>query len=250
MNLAKGPTPDDPRMLATGHQVLTFTSDLDREILVRVERVAVRDDALTASRAASLALFRQLFPDEVLSPGQLAAVSTVSLMAAGLDPARADILYQELGDCRAFNVLHELFQLLDEAVRNSGGAVVKTVGEGILAAFDGPASAVKLGLQLEGVLRKSELTRSLRLRIGIHRGTALAANINDHLDYFGTTSRQVLKLCGQARDGELALSPSVAADPEVAAILKARGIEPVIEIVENLGLPYVARMTVTNMTMP
>ena len=102
IHLAKGPVPDDPRTLATGHQVLTFANDLDREILVRVERVAVRDDALTASRAASLALFRQLFPDEVLSPGQLAAVSTVSLMAAGLDPAQADILYQELGDCSGF----------------------------------------------------------------------------------------------------------------------------------------------------
>ena len=58
-------------------------------------------------------------------------------------------------------------------------------------------------------------------------------------------SRQVLKLCSQVRDGELALSPSVASDPEVAAILKARGIEPVIEFVDNLGLPYVAHMTVT-----
>jgi eukaryotic-like serine/threonine-protein kinase len=245
MNLGTGPAPEDPRTLRTGHQVLTFASELDREILVRVERTAVRDDALTASRAASLALFRQLFPDEVLSPGQLAAVSTVSLMAVQLDPAQTDILYHELGDSRVFNVIHELFQLLDEAVRSAGGAVVKTVGEGLLAVFDDPASPVRLGLQLEGHLRKSELTRSLRLRIGIHRGTALAANINDHLDYFGTTARQVLKLCSQVRDGELALSPSVASDPEVAALLEASGIEPEIEFVEHLGMPYVARIIVT-----
>jgi serine/threonine protein kinase/class 3 adenylate cyclase len=245
VNLATGPSPDDPRTLAAGHQVLTFTSQLDREILVRVERVAARDDALTASRAASLALFRQLFPDEVLSPGQLATVSTVSLMAVQLDPAQADILYQELGDSRAFNVIHELFQLLDEAVRESGGAVVKTVGEGLLAAFDGPASAVQLGLQLPARLKKGEMTRNLRLRIGIHRGTALAANINDHLDYFGATSRQVMKFCRHARDGELVLSPGVSTDIEVAALLKARGLEPSIELVESLGLPYVARIAVT-----
>ena len=205
----------------------------------------MRDDALTASRAASLALFRQLFPGEVLSPGQLAAVSTVTLMAVQLDPAQADRLYQELGDSRAFNVIHELFRLLDEAVRDAGGAVVKTVGEGLLAAFEDPASAVGLGLQLEGHLRKSELTRNLRLRIGIHRGTALAANINDHLDYFGTTARQVLKLSSQIQDGELALSPSVASDPEVAALLEARGIEPEVDFVEHLGLPYFARIVVT-----
>jgi eukaryotic-like serine/threonine-protein kinase len=245
INLAKGPAPDDPRTLRAGHQVLTIASELDREILVRIERVAVRDDALTASRAASLALFRQHFPGEVLSPGQLAAVSTVTLMAVQLDPAQADILYQELGDSRAFNVIHELFQILDGAVRDAGGAVVKTVGEGLLAAFQNPASAVGLGLQLEGHLRKSELTRNLRLRVGIHRGTALAANINDHLDYFGTTARQVLKLSSQIQDGELALSPSVASDPEVAALLEARAIEPEVAFVEHLGLPYFARILVT-----
>jgi len=245
MNLAKGPAPDDPRTLRAGHQVLTFASELDREILVRVERVAMRDDALTASRAASVALFRQLFPDEVLSPGQLAAVSTVTLMAVQLDPAQADRLYLDLGDSRAFNVIHELFRLLDEAVRDAGGAVVKTVGEGLLAAFENPAAAVGLGLELEGHLRKSELTRCLRLRVGIHRGTALAANVNDHLDYFGTTARQVVKLSRQIQDGELALAPSVASDPEVAALLEGKGIEPEVDFGDDLGLPYFVRIVVT-----
>ncbi len=140
---------------------------------------------------------------------------------------------------------HELFRLLDEAVRDAGGAVVKTVGEGLLAAFENPASAVGLGLQLEEHLGKSELTRTLRLRTGIHSGMALAANINDHLDYFGTTARQVLKLSSQIQDGEVALSPGVASDPEVAALLEARGIEPRLDLGEDLGLPYFARIAVT-----
>jgi class 3 adenylate cyclase len=245
INLATGPAADDPRMLRAGHQVLTFASELDREILVRIERVAMRDDALTASRAASLALFRQLFPDEVLSPGQLAAVATVTLMAIQLDPAQADRLYQDLGDSRAFNVIHELFRILDGAVRDAGGAVVKTVGEGLLAAFEKPAAAVGLGLVVDGNLRQGELTCDLRLRTGIHRGMALAANINDHLDYFGTTARQVMKLCSQLQDGELALSPSVASDPEVAALLEDREIEPGIDFAENLGLPYFVRIVLT-----
>jgi eukaryotic-like serine/threonine-protein kinase len=246
IDLATGPAPDDPRTLRAGHQVLTLASKHDREILVRIERMAVRNDALTASRAASMGLFRQLFPGEVLSPGQLATISTVTLMTAQLDPAQADALYQELGDSRAFNVIHELFRLLDEAVREAGGAVVKTLGEGLLAAFENPASAVGLGLRLEGFLGKSELTRSLRLRVGIHRGRALAANINDHLDYFGTTARQVLKLSSHVQGGELALAPSVAADPEVAALFKARGIEPEIDTAEDLGLSYFARVVVNS----
>jgi len=45
--------------------------------------------------------------------------------------------------------------------------------------------------------------------------------------------------------GEVALSPSVASDPEVAALLEARGIEPEVDFVEHLGLPYFARIFVT-----
>ena len=49
--------------------------------------------------------------------------------------------------------MHELFRVLDEAIRDAGGAVVKTVGEGLLAAFPDPASAVRLGLELQDASR-------------------------------------------------------------------------------------------------
>jgi class 3 adenylate cyclase len=242
IDLAAGPAPDSPRALHAGHQVLTLVNELERELVVRIERTAARTDALTAARAASHALFRELFPGEILTPGRLATVSTVTLLAVELDPARADALYQDLGDSRAFTVIHELFRLLDEAIRESGGAIVKTLGEGLLAAFDDPASAVRLGLELEALLARNELTRGLQLRAAIHRGTALAANLNDHLDYFGTTARQVIKLSSQVQGGELALAPAVAADSEVAGLLEARGIEPEVVSLEGQGLPYLIRV--------
>jgi class 3 adenylate cyclase len=121
--------------------------------------------------------------------------------------------------------------------------VVKTVGEGLLAAFGDPASAVRVGLQLATELTKSDLTRELRLRIAIHRGTALAANINDHLDYFGTTARMVFKLLQQVQGGELVLAPAVAADPEVAALLRSKGVEPEVATMPDAGVPHFARIT-------
>ncbi len=206
ISLAAGPAADHPRTLRAGHQVLTFFNELERELVVRIERTALRTDALTASRAGSLALFRELFPGEVLSPGQLATVSTVTLLVAELNPFQADALYQDLDDSRAFNVMQELFRLLGEAVRASSGAVVKTVGDGLLAAFPDPASAVRSGLEVQEHLR-SDLTRDLRLRVAIHRGTALAANINDHFDYFGSTARQVMKLTAHVERGRTGTVP-------------------------------------------
>ena len=242
ISLAAGPAPDHVRSLRAGHQVLTFFNELERELVVRVERTALRTDALTAARAGSLALFRELFPGEVLSPGQLATVATVTLLVAELDPLQADALYQDLDDSRAFNVLQAFFHLLDESIRKLDGAVVKTVGEGLLAAFPDPVSAVRWGLGLHEHLSHSDLARNLRLRAAIHRGTALAANINDHLDYFGLTARQVFKLSGQIQPNELALAPAVAADPGVAALLETRGIEPEVVTADTGGLPYLIRI--------
>jgi class 3 adenylate cyclase len=238
IDLAAGPAPDLPRVLRAGHQAITLANSLERELAVRIERTADRADALTAARAASLAQFRELFPNEVLGPGQLAAVSTVTLLAVELAPETAETLYRDLDDSRVFNVIHELFCLLDDAVREAGGAVVKTVGDGLLASFDDPPSAVRLALELENRLERSPQTGGLRLRQGINRGTALAANIKDHLDYFGTTARQVFKLAGLVQEGELALAPAVASDPEVASILHARGIEQDVVTIERFGLSH------------
>ncbi len=69
LDLAPGRTPVGPAGLRAGGQVLVLANGHDRELVVRVERTASRVDALTAARAASLALFRELFPDERAGAG-------------------------------------------------------------------------------------------------------------------------------------------------------------------------------------
>ncbi len=203
---------------------MTIFNPQSRELVVRIERTASHADALTAARAASLALFRELFPGEVLAPGQLATVLTVTFLVTALDRAQADAIYRERGDAQAFGVIHEHFQLLGEAIRRHGGAVVKTQGEGMVASFSDVTAAVRAALELPRALLADESTRTLRLRIGVHRGPALAATLNDQLDYFGATARQAAATLDHAGNGELVLTQPVAADPEVAVLLNERGI--------------------------
>src|SRR5262249_14818699 len=88
IDLASGPGSksgvEHPPALRPGRQVLVLYNGHDRELVVRVERTAPRRGALTAARAAAMALFRELFPGEVLAPGQLATVSTVTLLVTAL----------------------------------------------------------------------------------------------------------------------------------------------------------------------
>jgi serine/threonine protein kinase/class 3 adenylate cyclase len=213
LNLARAPGPGTARALHSGAQVLALSNDHDQELVARVERIAQRDDALTAARAASLALFRELFPDEVLSPGQLISIANVTLLVTALPGARQ--LYETLGDTKAFGRLHDHFRQLDDRIRREGGALVKTVGEGVVAAFQDASAAVRVALDLPS-------TAELRPGVVVHRGPAMAATINDHLDYFGASVNQAMALLETVRAGELVLTQSVAADPIVAAQLRDR----------------------------
>src|SRR5262249_36603558 len=105
LDLSRPPSVELPRVLRTGGQLFSLTNDGDQELLVRLERAAGRSDALTAARASSLALFRELFPDEALSPGQLITVTTLTFLVTDL--VAATQLYRDLGDARAFTLIHE-----------------------------------------------------------------------------------------------------------------------------------------------
>jgi class 3 adenylate cyclase len=101
---------------------------------------------------------------------------------------------------------------------------VKTVGEGLVAAFSESLAAVRAAIDLPAVLASKEITKSLRLRLGVHRGPAMAATLNGHLDYFGTTVNIASELPRLIRGDELVLTPEVAGDPPVAALLHASGL--------------------------
>jgi serine/threonine protein kinase/class 3 adenylate cyclase len=239
--LSRAPDPAWPRQLGTGRQVLTLTNDQPHELVARVERCAPRHDAVTAARASSLALFRELFPTEVLSPGQLVTMATVTLLLTDLD--QVDSLYDRLGDARAFTLLQGILRCLEETIVAEGGAVVKTIGEGLVAAFADPAAAVRAALpfltqQSSGLTNDNEPLLASYLRLGIHRGPVLAATQNDHLDYFGATVRQASGLTRFARGGEMVLTQAVAGDPQVATLLRGRGLE--IEVVPQTLPGHVA----------
>jgi serine/threonine protein kinase/class 3 adenylate cyclase len=209
-----------PLVLAAGAQRFSLSNRSDRELVVKVERVAPRDDALTAARASALPLFRALFPAETLSVGRSVGLETMTLVVTELDDP--DGLYERLGDARAFTAIHEQFEALGGCLREHGGALVKTVGEGIVASFSEPVAAVAAALELAHALAGHDPTRGLALRVGVHRGPVLVATINDHLDYFGNTARLAARLPRLAPPGGVILSPAVASDPGVATLLQAR----------------------------
>jgi class 3 adenylate cyclase len=122
------------------------------------------------------------------------------------------------------------FEILKAAVADEGGAIVKTMGDAIMAVFPRPVAAVRAMAHAQRWLAHpdqfalpNEISvppaslKPLALKAGVHCGPCLAINQNDRLDYFGSTVNFAARLCGLCTGTDLILSADAHADAEVAA---------------------------------
>ena len=201
---------------ATGEKgTITFVNDAGFELAALIEDRTWTREALTAPEVISLQAFRDLFAAATLRPGDEAGVSQVALLFTDLQGSTA--LYERVGDAAAFNIVREHFALLAGIVRDHDGAVVKTIGDAVMAAFGDPANAVKAALAMQAAIAG----RHLVLKLGVHVGPSVVVTLNDRLDYFGSTVNMAARLQGQSRGGDIVLSRAVADDPAVKPLLRA-----------------------------
>jgi class 3 adenylate cyclase len=209
------------RVTATGVEAIpageagtvAFANDAGFELAALIEDRTWTRDALTAPEVISLQVFRDLFAEATLRPGDEAGVSQVALLFSDLQGSTA--LYERVGDAVAFNMVREHFALLASIVRDHDGAVVKTIGDAVMASFGDPANAVKAALAMQSRIPDHELV----LKLGVHVGPSVVVNLNDRLDYFGSTVNMAARLQGQSRGGDIVLSRVVAGDPAVRPLL-------------------------------
>lgn len=173
--------------------------------------------ALTAHRASTLQVFRDLFSEQVLRPGDDVAIDQVALMFTDLRGSTA--LYRRIGDGPAYRLVRDHFALLARVVREHDGAVVKTIGDSIMAAFADPADAVRAALAARRAVGAGGGDATPAVRIGLHGGPCIAVTLNDRLDYFGSTVNLAARLEQQSRGGDVVVSDDLARDPAVAALL-------------------------------
>lgn len=197
---------------------IAFVNDAGFELAALIEDRTWTREALTAPEVISLQAFRDLFAEATLRPGDEAGVSQVALLFSDLQGSTA--LYERVGDAAAFNMVREHFALLASIVRDHDGAVVKTIGDAVMASFGDPAHAVKAALAMQARIVDHDLV----LKLGVHAGPSVMVTLNDRLDYFGSTVNMAARLQGQSQGGDIVLSRAVAGDPAVQPLLAGRPI--------------------------
>jgi class 3 adenylate cyclase len=216
-----------------------------RTLVVEDRRWA--QDALTAHEATTMQAFRDLFADAVLRPGDQVAIARIAFLFT--DIKGSTDLYNRVGDARAYGFVREHYAVLTRAVRENDGAVVKTIGDAVMAAFTDPANALDAALAIRDDI--ATFNRHLAaetgggvailVKIGLHSGACIAVTLNDRLDYFGSTVNLAARLQGESAGGDIVLSETMAEEPGIAERLMVLGAKVETARVKGFAEPVALR---------
>ena len=166
--------------------------------------------------------FRRLFRVQSLDEELALNVRHVALLFTDLVASTA--LYEVVGDVAAYARVRAHFRELHAATEICGGAVVKTMGDAIMAAFDSTLAAARAGVD---ILRRIEALNAtmppggtpLAVRIGVHAGPAIIVHAQGRLDYFGQVANIAARVQSLAGAASMCLSLDALRMPGVEAAL-------------------------------
>ena len=179
---------------------------------------------LTATRLLSNQTFHDLYRTATLDAGQRFKITSLTILFTDLRGSTA--LYDRVGDLAAFDLVRSHFGELLSAVASEGGAVVKTIGDAVMATFPTPDRAVRAAMAMRDAMRRSIRERGsedLALNIGLHAGPCLAVTLDDRQDYFGLSVNVASRVQSLAEPEAILATKSITENAEVASLVKKAG---------------------------
>ncbi len=208
----------------TGETHVSVRNETDEPMVVLLERSGWHAEIVLGSVIASLPDFLDLFATEAPAAGVELRVSALTLLFSDLTGSTA--LYERIGDARAFAVVGEHFADMTRAVTAHDGAIVKTMGDAVMADFSSPADALEAAVQMVHECVRAHGDLGLSVKIGLHEGPCLAVRANERLDFFGTTVNVAARLQALAHGGEIVIARDLLGHAGVARIIAAHGLRP------------------------
>ncbi len=181
---------------------------------------------LSGKKLLTTQTFRELFRTEVINSSEGIAVKDITFLFTDLKGSTA--MYDQIGDPKAYFLVRQHFDTLSQAIADKSGAVVKTIGDAVMAAFENPANAVDAALTMIEKIEafNQNISQPLYLKVGIHKGHSIAVTLNDRLDYFGQTVNIAARVQNLADANEIYVSSDVYNAPGVGETLRAHHVTP------------------------
>lgn len=208
----------EPEGAADGDTTIEIESHATYEDTILFERTGWSADVVLGSVIASFPDFLDLFATEAPAAGVELSVGSLVLLFTDLTGSTA--LYERVGDARAYAIVEDHFRQMGAAVSKHDGAIVKTMGDAVMATFTSPEDALLGAIDMVAVCEATHGDLGVHVKLGAHEGPCLAVRANDRLDYFGTTVNVAARLQAQAGPSELVVMRDVLEHRRVAELVE------------------------------
>jgi class 3 adenylate cyclase len=247
--LAGGQLIQDEEQLAAGKVRMTLQNRLGRPVVFgaftdprpsspeeKAAKLALASNPnfhrfFTVKELVTTQAFRDLFRAESI-PSQ-GGLGLKDLTVLFTDLKGSTELYSRMGDMRAYGLVGEHFGLLREVVAARGGAVVKTIGDAVMASFPTPAPALEAAMVMNREIAK---VGELELKIGLHAGPCIAVDLNERLDYFGQTVNIAARVQGIADSRQIVCTDAVRDAPGAAEVIAGLSLVSARELAALKGV--------------
>ncbi len=195
---------------------------------------------VSGHRLLTVQMFRDLFPRETMPPNESLLIRQVTILFTDL--AGSTALYSQKGDSQAYSLVSQHFNLLFEIVDRHNGAVIKTIGDAIMATFTSPEDGLKAAIAMQESMqdfnqRFESTDNSLILKIGVHSGACISVTLNDRSDYFGTTVNTAARVEGLSQGNNIVFTSSLLLQAEAIASTAHYKYEKSSAILKGLSEP-------------
>lgn len=112
-----------------------------------------------------------------------------------------------LGDTQWAALVSWHDRMVRDVVESHSGSVVKTLGDGAMAAFDSTRAAARAAKEIQSALKAATDKPDIKVRIGLHVGEVLHTGE----DYLGQAVNKAARIASAAAGGEIMVSSAVAA---------------------------------------
>ncbi len=238
MVFSKVQAPTGTRVMRPGPLRLTLENRTDARVLPGLyiagdelhDMLGRRKPFLTGKHLLTNQTFRDLFRADTLAIDQRLRITSLTFVFTDLKASTS--LYERVGDLAAYDMVKAHFGVLGEVVAAESGAVVKTIGDAVMASFPTPDRGLAAVLRMRHAmasLNEKRGSEDLLLKIGIHEGPCLAVTLNDRLDYFGQTVNIAARVQGLADSHAIFATEPVVRHPDAARLLAQAGLTPVLQ---------------------
>ncbi len=183
---------------------ITFVNAGKAPVLFSIERATWSDDALRPGRLLSFQDFRDLFSEDYIGTDVKLAVGEQTLLFT--DVVGSTAFYAERGDPGAFIEIKRHFDEVFAIVVQNRGAIVKTIGDAVMATFGSPLDAVRAAQKIHDTFHPKREDTPIRLRISLNTGPCIAVRLNSNADFFGGAVNIAAKLQALAESYQIAIS--------------------------------------------